>query len=86
MENGSSAGNHKAPVSPLLCLPPRLEEVCKRVRVRAFRAMRLKSYSYFDRSTRYCPYRDSELLTYSCRGWLMNGCELEHTISMVDYA
>ena len=32
---------HVAPVSPLLCLPPRLEGVCKRVGVQAFRAMRL---------------------------------------------
>ena len=30
-----------APVSPLLCLSPRLEEVCKWVGVQAFRAMRL---------------------------------------------
>jgi hypothetical protein len=30
-----------APVSPLLCLPPRLEEVCNLVGVQAFRAMRL---------------------------------------------
>lgn len=31
-----------APVCPLLCLPRRLEEVCKWVGVRAFRAMRLE--------------------------------------------
>lgn len=37
-----------APVSPLLCLLPRLEEVRKRVGVQAFRAKRLYSYSYFD--------------------------------------
>ena len=46
-------GSFTAPVSPLPCLSSRLEEVRKRVGVQAFRAMRLDSYSYFDRPTFY---------------------------------